>query len=164
MMNARALLFALALAACGQAGDGKGANAPENAASDPFVMQIEIGRYDVMLQQARALTEERPGAGAEADPSEPAALARALRHVVWQFNLDRSRLCERGLFTDVACAPAYEPVWISEPASVAPTLEEIRSRSAAVGEEVTRFWDAVCEDARSRETNEEERRHLCAIE
>ncbi len=162
-MKTRALFLALALAACGQNAD-KGAEAPD-ALEGPnaFNLQIDIGRQGVMLDQVRDLTVERPGA-AELDPTAPRELARALRETVWQYNLERSRLCAKGLFTEVACGPAYEPVWISEPATAEPTLADIELRATSVGEEVARLSGAVCEDARSRVTDEEERRLVCAIE
>jgi hypothetical protein len=161
-MKLRAMVLAFALAACGQTGEqGKAASTPE--AIEPFDLSIEIGRYGVMLDQTANLTAERPGA-IETAPDEPVAMARALRETVWQYNLTRSRLCGRGLFTDVACGPVYEPVWISEPETAAPTLEDLKARADAVGAEVMRFWNAVCEDARTRVTDEQERMYVCAIE
>lgn len=160
-MKLRALVLALALAACGQAGEE--AKAPEPEAPDPFNLNIEIGRYGVMLSQISDLTRERPGA-AEAEVTDPRDLARRLRETVWEYNLARSNLCARGLFTEVACGPALAPVWMGEPAETAPTLEEVQSRADGVGEEVMRFWDAVCEDARAQATHEDERRYICAIE
>ena len=161
-MKFRAIVLALALAACGQTGEkAKTPDAP--AAPDPLDLSIEIGRYGVMLSQAHSLTADRPGA-AEAEVTDPHDLARRLRETVWEYNLERSSLCARGLFTDVACGPAYQPVWIGEEADTAPTLAELQTRSNAVGEEVMRFWRAVCEDARSRETDEQARQYVCAIE
>ena len=160
-MQFRAIVLALALAACGQTGDQ--AKAPEGAAPDPFDLSIEIGRYGVMLSQIHSLSADRPGA-AEAEVTDPRDLARRLRETVWEYNLERSSLCARGLFTEVACGPAYQPVWIGEPTDSAPSVEEIQTRSSAVGEEVMRFWNAVCEDARSRETDEQARQYVCAIE
>lgn len=164
MKNVRTILLALALVACRQQAD-KAPEPPaaEAQAPDPFALNIEIGRYGVMLDQVHDLTAERPGS-AEADPVQPRELGRALRESVWAYNLERSRLCGKGLFTDVACGPAYEPVWISEPATVEPTLDQVESRSEALGEEITRFWDAVCEDAQGRAANDAERRQVCAIE
>lgn len=162
-MRIRALVFAAALAACGQSAE-KGSETPAaSAQTDPFDLHIEIGRYGVMLSQVQSLTRERPGS-AEADPSAPGELARNLRETVWEYNLIRSQLCAKGLFTEVACGPAYEPVWISEPANAAPTLAEIEARADAVGEETMRLWNVVCEDARARETDEQERMYVCAIE
>lgn len=159
----RALAVAAVLAACGQPAQ-KAAPAPSaSEAADPFNLNIEIGRLGVMLGHVHDLTAERPGAG-ESDPATPRELGRALRETVWEYNLERSRLCGKGLFTEVACGPAYEPVWISEPATSEPTLAEIESRANALGEEVMRFWNVVCEDAANRVEDEEERRLVCAIE
>jgi hypothetical protein len=157
-MRLRAILLALALAACGETAE-KAPAAP--AAPDPFELNIEIGRYGVMLGHVRDLTRERPGS-AVAEVTDPGDLARRLRETVWEYNIERSQLCARGLFTEVSCGPPYDPVWISETA--APTLEELQSRSAALGEEVMRFWDTVCDDARSRVEDEQERMYVCAIE
>jgi len=55
-------------------------------------------------------------------------------------------------------------VWISEPVESEPSLEELETRSQAVGEEVMRLWNAVCEDARMREPDEAARQYVCAIE
>lgn len=162
-MKARAVFLALALAGCGQSGG----TAPEAPAAEqgvgPLDLHIEIGRYGVMIDQVRELTTARPGA-AEADPAAPRELARALRETVWDYNLERSGLCAKGLFADIACGPAYEPVWMSEPANAEPTLEELQARSAALGEDVMRFWEAVCADARSRVEDQQERMYVCAIE
>lgn len=160
-MKLRVLLFAMLLAACGQ-NAAKGGHAGERPHS-PADLQIEIGRYGVMLDQVHSLTAERSGAQ-ETAPTELTAMARSLRETVWQYNLERSQLCGKGLFTDVACGPSFQPVWISEPADAAPSFDELNTRSAAVGEEVHRFWNAVCEDARIRETNEQDRQYVCALE
>jgi hypothetical protein len=159
-MNMRAMVLALALAACGQTGEK--AKAPD-AAPDPFELSIEIGRYGVMLSQVHSLSADRPGA-ADAEVTDPRDLARRLRETVWEYNLERSSLCARGLFAEVACGPAYQPVWIGEAADSAPSVEELAVRSRAVGEEEMRFWNVVCEDARSRETDEEARQYVCAME
>jgi hypothetical protein len=159
-MNARAIVLALALAACGQTAEQ--AKAPAGP-PDPLDLSIEIGRYGVMLSQAHALTADRPGA-AEQQVTDPRDLARRLRETVWEYNLERSSLCARGLFTDVACGPAYQPVWIGESGDAAPAIAELQTRSAAVGEEVQRFWNAVCEDARGRENDAQARQYVCAIE
>lgn len=162
-MKLRAIFLALVLAACGQP-QTKGPETPAAPeAPDPFALNIEIGRYSVMLSHVQQLTRERPGA-IEAEVTDPRDLARRLRETAWEYNLERSRLCARGLFTEVSCGPAYEPVWISEAATVTPTVAEIQSRSAALGEEVSRFWTAVCEDARTRIEDEQERMYVCAIE
>lgn len=160
-MKLRALVLALAVAACGQTADT--AKAPEAAAPDPFELNIEIGRYSVMLSQVHALSADRPGA-VQGEVTDPRDLARRLRETVWEYNLERSSLCGRGLFTDVTCGPAYQPVWIGENADSAPGLDELAVRSGGVGQEVQRFWNAICEDARSRETDEEARRYVCAME
>jgi hypothetical protein len=81
-----------------------------------------------------------------------------------RYNIERSQSCAKGLFTEITCTPAYEPVWIAEPQNAEPTLEEIQTRSDAVGVEVQRFWDAVCEDARTRATTDDERQLACPME
>jgi hypothetical protein len=155
------MLMAFALAACGQTGE-PGAEPPESGAAEPAQLDVEIGRYRVMMSQVEELTGDRPGVG-EAEATDPRDLARRLRETVWAYNLQRSQLCARGLFTDVACGPAYEPVWISEPADATPTLEEIRSRAASLGEQVTSLWNAVCGDARAR-LDPRDGETICALE
>ena len=136
---------------------------PPPVASEASALQIDIDRYSYMLDQTRELTAERTGS-ADPDLTAPTELARALRETVWEYNLERSQLCARGLFVDVACGPALEPVWMSEPATAEPSLEDLQLRAEGVGAEVMRFWDAVCEDARTRTEDEEARRLVCAIE
>lgn len=161
-MKLRALLLALCVAACGPAGEK--ADTPETPGQiDPFGLNIEIGRYGAMLSQAEDHTRERPGAG-EPDVQAPAELARRLRETVWEYNLVRSRLCARGLFRDVACGPVYDPVWISEPATAEPALEDIQTRADTLGLEVMRLWNAVCADARTRVTDEQEKMYVCPME
>lgn len=160
MPRARTLLIALfALAACGQQ-TGEKAEAPRPV--QPVDLQIEIGRYGVMLDQVQNLTAELPSA-ADPDAEAPQTLARGLRETVWQYNLARSRLCARGLYPEVSCGPAFEPTWISDLTSAEPPLEEIQSRAHAVSELVTPFWETVCTDVRER-TVEAERAYVCAME
>lgn len=153
--------LALALAGCDRSEE---AEAPPPEDTNAISLSIEIGRYGVMLSQVHALTGETPSATPEIDVTDPKDLARRLRETVWEYNLERSGLCARGLFTTLACAPAYEPAWLGEPPSAEVALEDLEIRSAAVGEEVTRFWNAVCADARGRESDPEARRYVCAME
>jgi len=160
-MKLRAAILALALAACGQTGEQ--AKSADAEPLDPFAMSVEVGRYGVMLSQIQNINSETPDA-TEQDVTAPADLARRLRETVWRYNLTRSELCARGLHTQVSCGPTFQPVWMGEPTDSAPSLEELQTRNAAVGDEVMRFWNAVCEAARTAETNEEARAYVCAIE
>ncbi|MGD9981430.1 MAG: hypothetical protein AB7H66_03650 [Hyphomonadaceae bacterium] len=162
-MKVRAIVLALALAACGQTGE-KQADVPTSPAGpDPSTLNIEIGRYGAMLSQVTGHTENRSGS-AEPEVTDPRDLARRLRETVWEYNIERSKICAKGLFTEITCTPAYEPVWIAEPPTAEPTLEEIQSRTEAVGAEVQRLWDAICEDARARATTDDAREMACAME
>jgi hypothetical protein len=162
-MKFRAILLALALAACGQSGEKAGEAPSTSGAPNGFDLSIDVGRAGAMLNSVESLTNERPGS-TEPDSSAPTDLARRLRETVWEYNIERSQLCSKGLFTDVACGPAFEPVWISEPADAAPSLEDIQIRTAAVHQEVQRLWAAVCDDARSRVTDEAEKMSVCPME
>jgi len=161
-MKLRAIVLALALAACGQTSEQQAQVPAGPAGPDPFNLNIEVGRWSAMLHEVNDQTVERPGS-AEPEITAPRDLARRLREAVWTYNIQRSQLCSKGLFTEVACGAAYEPVWISEPETVEPTLEEIQSRSDALGTEVQRLWAAVCDDAKSR-VPEEERMSVCPME
>jgi hypothetical protein len=161
-MKLRALCFAFCLAACGQAGDS--AKSPDQQDRlDPFDLNIEVGRYGAMLDQVREHTRERPGS-AEPSVTDPRELARRLRETVWEYNLERSQLCAKGLFTELSCGPAYEPVWISEPETASPSLEDVQTRADAVGDEVMRLWNAVCEDAASRDADAQQKMYVCPME
>ncbi|MGD9966486.1 MAG: hypothetical protein AB7T59_08205 [Hyphomonadaceae bacterium] len=162
-MNLRAIALALALAACGQTAEKQNDVPTSPAGPDPFDLNIEIGRYGAMLSQVSGQTETRPGS-AEPEVTAPRELARRLRETVWEYNIERSKICAKGLFTEITCTPAYEPVWIAEPPGAEPTLEEIQTRSDAVGREVMTLWNAICEDARTRATTEEDRAAACAME
>jgi len=157
------LIMALALAACGQTAEKADAPA-EPERSDAFDLNIQIGRYGVMLNQVHSIAGGAAGAEAEVDATDPGVLARSLRESVWEYNLERSQLCARGLYTEVSCGPAFSPVWIGEPSTAEPTMAELQSRATAVGEEVMRLWNAVCEDARAQEADEETRSFVCALE
>lgn len=158
-MNWRALVLALCLAACGQAGDTKGGG---GQSQDPFDLNIEIGRYGAMLSQVQDHTRER--GNAEPAVTDPNELARRLRETVWEYNLERSRLCAKQLYMELTCGPPYAPVWMSEPDAAAPSLEDLQTRSSAVGDEVMRLWNAVCADARAQTENEQERMYVCPME
>lgn len=145
-LRAAAFSVCLALAACGPQPAQEPA-AP--AGPDPAAMDVSIGRYALMLDQVDALTADRPGV-TELASSDPRVLARRLRETVWRYNMQRSQLCGRGLFRDIACGPAFEPVWINEPMDAAPSLEILAERQAAVDALVNPFWNAVCADARTR--------------
>jgi hypothetical protein len=161
IITMRALILAFALAACGQGAQTPAAAPAPSETPDPFLMNIEIGRYGVMLDQVSALSMQRPD-GAEADPTDPIVLARRLREVVWAYNLERSRLCGRALFTNLTCGPAFDPVWINEPRDAAPSLEVLAQRQAAVDALVLPFWSAVCADAKTRRAQDED--GVCPIE
>jgi hypothetical protein len=163
-MKIRTLMLALALTACGQNAEKAEAPASPPEQPDAMTLNIEIGRYGVMLSQVHGLSGEGSGADTVADATDPQIMARALREPVWEFNLERSRLCASGLYTEISCVPAFAPVWIGEPPTATPTLEELQARSNAVGEEVIRLWNTVCEDARARETDEDARMFVCAME
>ncbi|MGQ0531149.1 MAG: hypothetical protein ACT4OF_00475, partial [Caulobacteraceae bacterium] len=121
-MTLRAIVLAMALAACGQAGDKQGEVPTGPAGPDPFTLNIEIGRYGAMLSQVTGHTEERPGS-AEPEVTDARDLARRLRETVWEYNIERSKICAKGLFIEITCTPAYEPVWIAEPPNAEPTME-----------------------------------------
>ncbi len=157
-MKLPAMFLALCLAACGQTSQESETQPPE-----PFDLNIEIGRYGAMLHQIDEHTRERPGS-AEPSVTDTRELARRLRETVWRYNLERSRLCAKGLFAELSCGPAYDPVWISEPPTAAPSMEDLETRANALGDEVMRLWDAVCEDAASRVEDEQERRYVCPME
>lgn len=163
------LLALVLLAACGQSTTpAKAPEAPAAHAPDANDLQITIGRYGVMLDHVATLTRElpdaAPAAAAQGAPTDTSALARQLREGAWEYNLVRSKLCARGLYTAQSCGPAFEPVWISDPASAQPTLAEIQQRAEALGEEVQPFWNTVCDDARNRAANEQDKMYVCAIE
>ncbi|WP_395645537.1 hypothetical protein [Terricaulis sp.] len=164
-MKLRASVIALALvsilAACGQSNTAS-STATTSEELTPANLQIDIGRTGAMLGNVRAITEDLP-AGVETDPTALRELARALRETVWEYNLERSRLCGKGLYTAVSCGPAYEPVWIAEAADSEPTLEILNERAEGLRAEVSRFEGAICDDARSK-VPENERMAVCPME
>ena len=153
---------ALALAACGQPETAKAPAPPVQPVA--FDIQIEVGRYGAMLHQIHTIANpdggETPG---DADPSEPKEIARALRETVWEYNLERSKLCARGMLTTASCGPTFNPVWLADPVDATVSLEELQNRANALGDEVMPFWNAVCEDAESR-VADEEKQTVCPME
>ncbi len=160
---AAGMIMPLVLAACGQGAEKAPPPSSAGEAVNAFDLHISIGRFGVMLGHVREHSTGRPGAP-EGEVSDPRELARALRETVWKLNLERSSLCARGLFAEISCAPAFEPVWISEPASAAPSLQDLSTRADALGEEVMPLWNAVCEDAASRVADAQEKMYVCGIE
>ena len=148
-MKLRAIVLALALAACGQTSEQQAQVPTGPAGPDPFNLNIEVGRWSAMLHEVNDQTVERPGS-AEPEITAPRDLARRLREAVWTYNIQRSQLCSKGLFTEVACGAAYEPVWISEPETVEPTLEEIQSRSDALAFTAFGFGALACKPSQLR--------------
>lgn len=161
-MNLRVLVFALALAACGQSNPTSGRSTTTTEELTPQTLQIDIGRTGAMLSNVRALTEEMP-AVQENDPTALREMARALREAVWEYNLERSRLCGMGLYTTVSCGAAYQPVWIGETPDSEPTLQILNERNQGLRAEVSRFEEAICNDARQR-VPENERMAVCPME
>lgn len=153
-----ALVFFVALAACRPPGQAE--RAP-GARVDPHALQTEIGRYGAMLHQTGELTSTQVGAP-DASAQDAKELARGLREAVWQYNIQRSQLCARNLFTETTCTPPYEPVWISEPPNTRPTPEQLQQRSGEVGQEIQHFWGVICDDARRRTQDQAQRRTICA--
>ena len=151
------ILTSLALAACKPPGQGQPA---PGARVDPHALQTEIGRYGAMLRQTGTITSTQLGAP-DASAEDAKELARGLREAVWTFNIQRSRLCARNLFTQTSCGPAFEPVWISEPPSARPTPEQLQTRSQEVSQMVQPFWTEICNDARSRTPDQAQRRAIC---
>lgn len=160
-MKLRALVFALALAACGQSNTAS-TTATTAEELTPQTLQIDIGRTEAMISNVRAVTEEMP-AVTDPDPTTLREMARALREAVWEYNLERSRLCGRGLYTQVSCGNAYAPVWIGEAADSEPTLQILNERNEGLRAEVSRFEEAICNDARAR-VPENERMAICPME
>ena len=161
----RALVFGLVLgvAACLGACRQNTTQPAPGAHVDPHALQTEIGHFDVMLRQTGQLTATQLGAP-DASAEDAKELARALREAVWTYNVQRSQLCARNLFTETACGPAFEPVWISEPPSARPTPEQLQTRSTEVSDVVQPFWNTICADARHRTQNRDQQRMICAIE
>lgn len=150
------VLAVAALAACKP-------NATTTQANNPQDLQIEVHRYGAMLAETASLTENKPGTSM-AEPADPKELARVLRETVWRYNVQRSDLCGKNLYTEVSCGQAFEPVWMAEPADVAPSMDELKTRSEAVGTEVQKFWNAICEDARRGVTDPQEKMAVCPME
>jgi hypothetical protein len=152
-----ALLFSVAaLGACKPPGQSQ-----QTAAHvDPHALEVEIGHYGAMLHQTGELAATQIGAP-DASAQDAKELARGLREAVWQYNIQRSQLCARNLYTETTCTPPYEPVWISEPPNTRPTPEQLRQRSSEVGQEIQHFWGVICEDARRRTQDQAQRRTIC---
>jgi hypothetical protein len=155
-------LVMAALVACGR--QEKAAPAPEAEQIQPFDLHIEIGRYNYMLSQVYSIANPDGEEPSSENPEEPRALARALRETAWKYNLERSRLCARNYLAEASCGPSYNPVWLADPADAEVSLPDLQARANALSEVVMPFWNAVCEDARSRIADEEEQRLVCAIE
>lgn len=151
-----------ALVACGQ--NPPPAPAPEAEQIQPFDLHIEIGRYGYMLSQVHDIANPDGLVPSDENPEEPRALARALRETVWEYNIERSRLCARNYLPEASCGPSYNPVWLADPADAEVSLADLKTRADAVGEQVLPLWNAICEDARARVADEEEQRLVCAIE
>ena len=162
----RHIVFAalsLALAACNpQQQSAEAPPAPE--AIEPFDLNIEIGRYGAMLNQIEEHGMAAPSAMPEPDVGDPRELARNLRETVWAYNIARSRLCARGVQSALSCGPAYAPLWIGDAGDVEAPLPELKARADALGEDVMRLWNAVCEEAEARVVDEDERRLVCPME
>ena len=156
----RALLCVLAVAALVGC---KPNGAHQQQAHNPQDLHIEIGRYGAMLGETSELTAQKPGTSM-ADPADPKQLARMLRETVWRYNQQRSELCGKNLYVEVSCGPAFEPVWMSEPADAAPSFDELEQRSDAVGGEVQKLWGAISEDARRSVTDAAEKQAVCPME
>lgn len=166
MLRALIVLAGLAaLTACGPPAADKAVPPPTATEGElnAFDVHIEVGRYGAMLSTVDDLTMEMESAVPDDDVSEPREMTRQLREHVWEYNLLRSKMCARGLYTQVSCGAAYNPVWLADPADAEVSLAEIQQRNEALGSEVMALWGAVCDDHRSR-VAEEEKMAVCPME
>jgi hypothetical protein len=130
---------------------------------EPFDLQIEIGRYGAMLHTVRELTAERAAASAGEEDIDARSMARELRENVWEYNLLKSRLCARNIHPRTSCGPAFNPVWLADPADANVGLAEIRARNQALGAEINALWGVVCDEARAQ-VPEDEQMAVCPME
>lgn len=141
-MRLGALVLVLALAACNQ-------QPAEPPPPNPANMSVDITRYGEMLGQVEALTADMPTTSNIA-ASDPRALARGLREAVWAYNLERSRLCGRGVLPEASCGAPFLPAWINEAPDTELTVDMLAERQGAVSSLVAPFWQAVCASAQAR--------------
>ena len=162
MRHALFSCFAIAvLAACGPTPAEKAPPVPQ--ATEPFDLNIEVGRYGAMLHTVSELTAERAYSAPLDDVIDARSMARELREHAWEYNLLRSRLCARNIQPEASCGPAFNPVWLADPADAEVSLEEIRARNQAFGAEINPLWGAVCDEARAL-VAEDEKMSVCPME
>lgn len=150
-----------ALAACGPTPVEKAP--PEPQAIEPFDLHIDVGRYGAMLHTVSELTAERAYSASVDDVVDARSMARDLRENAWEYNLLRSRLCARNIHPEASCGPAFNPVWLADPADAEVSLEEIRTRNQAFGAEINPLWGAVCDEA-AAQVPEDEKMSVCPVE
>lgn len=152
------LLGALALGACDE-------QLPEAGAPDidPLNLDIEVGRYGVMIDQGMAARNFLEEKGAAGDPSEEVdglALERSIHIRALEANLLQAEVCAKELVPQTLCAAPFTPAWLSEPRAESPTLWQLQARADQLGAFLMPIWGALCEKAKGEGADEV----FCAIE
>ena len=130
---------------------------------DADTLAVELGRWEVMLGEIYEVTPQIHGSVEIGfQDGNPAHMGQRLRDAVWQFNMTRDRMCFFGVQPSLSCVRAYTPVWLRG-APDHPDLAELQRRSNSFGAVVTRYWDAICERARTGRP-EDQRLQVCPME
>jgi hypothetical protein len=84
------------------------------------------------------------------DEERRRSAAAMLRRAAFELNSARERACQSGLASDQACAPAFAPAWLGEPARFAPPSEELERRAKQLAGEVAGVAGLVCRTQAAR--------------
>ena len=120
--------------------------------SDVSAVAIDVGRWDVMLDQ---VGERMPSTSSEHEESMASneKLGHQLVSQVWAYNLVRAKACTEGIAIATSCGPGWVPGWAAKPRAKVASLDVINRRSEEVGEHIGALWDAVCNEAAANGTS-----------
>lgn len=158
----RLLRFAVAIAAVtvgvAAAALASRPDAPE-AASSLRASPLAAASYEttaiLLASRAASLADivealPAPAVPPASDEERRRTASALLRRAAFELNSARERACQSALAPGQACAPAFAPAWLGEPARFAPPSDELERRALQLAGEVAGVAGIVCRTEAAR--------------
>jgi hypothetical protein len=110
---------------------------------DPFLLGIETGRWQVLIERATSGADQAP-MPAPAEEADTLSIDRSLKQGASDLLALRDTVCARNLLPTEKCTIPDWPAWTTEPVTAATPLETLQQRSDWLGSAMSDFVDAGC--------------------